>query len=200
MKPCPDPNRPISETEWMTEREIEHEVLQPSTYWIEAGNGSLGKIYLEIIGCDKLPNMDVGNVSLKLPHKDKTDAFACIVYEDVIVNTDVIANTVSPRWMPWCHRAFAFNILHPSSDVFIGIFDHDSEHNPLHMASQVASSSLHDPIGRIVLNLSHFKPDTVYLLQVRISFTTRYYIQCPTVLHTIHRFAILHLPVPIIFW
>ena len=73
----------------MTEQEIEHEVLQPSTYWIEAGNGSLGKIYLEIIGCDKLPNMDVGNVSLKLPHKDKTDAFACIVYEDVIVNTDL---------------------------------------------------------------------------------------------------------------
>jgi C2 domain len=171
VKPCPDPDRPIAETEWMTQDAIDHEAIQPSTYWVEAGNGSLGKVYLEIISCDHLPNMDFGNVSLKLPHKDKTDAFACIVYEDVIVNTDVITNSLSPRWMPWSQRAFAFNILHPSSDVFIGIFDHDSEINPLHMASQVATSSLHDPIGRIVLNLSHFKPDTVYLLKVRACLT-----------------------------
>ena len=170
MKPCPDPDRPIAETEWMTKEEIKHEALQPSTCWIQAGNGNLGRVYLEIIGCDNLPNMDVGNVSLRLPHKDKTDAFACIVYEDVIVNTDVIANTLSPRWMPWCHRAFAFNVLHPSSDVFIGIFDHDSEHNPLHKATQVAMSSLHDPIGRIVVNLAHFKPDTVYLLEVHLLY------------------------------
>jgi hypothetical protein len=156
----------MEETEWMTKNQIEQEAMKPSTYWIEAGNGSIGKLYLEIMGCTDLPNMDVGNISLKLS-KEKTDAFVCIVYEDVIVNTDVISNTLSPKWMPWCHRAFVLNILHPSSDVFIGIFDYDNEYNPLHVASQVAASKLHDPIGRIVLNLSHFKPDTIYLLHVR---------------------------------
>jgi C2 domain len=160
----------------MTKVQLQQEALKPSTHWIEAGNGSLGKLYLEVISCDHLPNMDLGNISLNMNHRDVTDAFACIVFEDVIVNTDVITNTLSPRWMPWCHRAFVLNILHPSSDVFVGIFDHDPENNPLHMASQVASSSLHDPIGRIVINLSHFKPDTTYLLNVRIHIYIYIYI------------------------
>jgi C2 domain len=167
VRPCPDPDRSDAETKWMTKEQIQAEAMKPSHHWVQAGAGSLGKLYLELISCDSLPNMDRGNVSLNIQKGDKTDAFACIVYEDVIVNTDVISNTLSPRWMPWCHRAFAFNIMHPSSDVFVGIFDHDPEQNPLHMVSQMAMSSLHDPIGRIVINLSHFKPDTVYLLQVR---------------------------------
>lgn len=170
VRPCPDPDRSIAETEWLTKEQIQAEAMKPSRHWVQAGAGSLGKLYLELISCDGLPNMDRGNLSLNVHKGEKTDAFACIVYEDVIVNTDVISNTLSPRWMPWCHRAFAFNIMHPSSDVFVGIFDHDPEQNPLHMVSQMGLSSLHDPIGRIVINLSHFKPDTVYLLQVRAFF------------------------------
>jgi C2 domain len=153
----------------MTSEQIEVESLKPSTYWIEAGTGYIGKLYLEIIGCTDLPNMDnslkTNQLSLNI-HREKTDAFACIVYEDVIVNTDVITNTLSPRWMPWCHRAFVFNILHPSSDVYIGIFDYDPSHHPMQLVSQLSSSNVHDPIGRIVVNLSHFHPNTSYLLHV----------------------------------
>lgn len=122
------------------------------------GTGGIGKLYLEVIACDKLPNMD----TITLNPRDKTDAFACIVYEDCIVNTDVIVDSLSPRWMPWCQRAFAFNISHPSSDVFLGLFDHDLELNPLHLIS----STVHDPIGRLVINVCNFKPGTSYLLTV----------------------------------
>jgi hypothetical protein len=58
VKPFPDPDRPAEETKWLTEMEIELEASKPSTKWIEAGSGSLGKYYVEIIGCDGLPNMD----------------------------------------------------------------------------------------------------------------------------------------------
>jgi C2 domain len=163
VRPGPDPARPEDDTKWMTEEQIRAEALKPSTHWIAAGSGGVGKLYLELIGCDKLPNMD----SVTLNFHDKTDAFACIVYEDCIVNTDVITNSLSPRWMPWCNRAFAFNIAHPSSDIFIGIFDHDPELSPLQLASR-ATSTIHDPIGRLVINANNFKPGTSYLLTVSI--------------------------------
>jgi C2 domain len=148
----------------MTKTQIQNEALKPSSDWIEAGAGSVGKLYLELIGCDKLPNIDKG-----INIRDKTDVFACVVYEDVVVNSDVIANTLSPRWMPWSQRAFVLNMLHPSSDVFVGIFDHDAELNPLQLVTR-ATSTLHDPIGRIVVNLSHFIPGTSYLLHVSLVF------------------------------
>jgi hypothetical protein len=68
VKPFPDPDRPIEETKWMTERQIEHEAYKPSTQWIEAGTGSVGKYFVEIIGCDGLPNMD-----FSVTGRDKTD-------------------------------------------------------------------------------------------------------------------------------
>lgn len=60
--------------------------MKASKQWIEAGSGGrerVGKVYVEILGCEDLPNMD----SLTLDVRDATDAFACIVFEDAIVNT-----------------------------------------------------------------------------------------------------------------
>jgi hypothetical protein len=88
VKPCPDPTRPENDTNWMTLSQIEDETMKPSYEYIEAGSGSLGKIMLEILKCDDLPNKDKklpGSMDMGL-----TDAFAAIVFEDAVVNTDVI--------------------------------------------------------------------------------------------------------------
>jgi hypothetical protein len=148
VKPSPDPSRPEKETKWLTKMEVEKEAMKPSTQWIEAGSGSLGKIYVEIIGCDDLPNLDTS-----ITGRDKTDAFVCLVHEDCIVNTDVINDCLSPRWMPWTQRAFIFNVMHPSSQLYVGVFDHDQ--------AVPGASPKHDKVGRIVINLTNYIPDTV---------------------------------------
>ena len=101
-------------------------------------------VYFEVIGCDGLPNMD----STTLNVRDKTDAFACIAFEDALVNTDIISDSLSPRWMPWCYRAFVFNVSHPSSDILIGLFDYDPETSPAQLLSR-AAGDLHDQVGRV---------------------------------------------------
>lgn len=68
VKPFPDPDRPKEKTKWLTHDEIEQEAYKPSTKWIEAGTGSVGKYYVEIIGCEGLPNMD-----FSVTGRDKTD-------------------------------------------------------------------------------------------------------------------------------
>ena len=135
------------ETAWLTEKEIHLEAEKPSKYWIESGTGDVGRLYVEVLWCDKLPNMD-----FSLTGRDKTDAFACLVFEDCYVNTDVIRNVLSPRWMPWSQRAFALNIMHPSSQLMVGVFDYDSGF----------TDAGHDWIGRAVVNLSNLRPSTLY--------------------------------------
>ena len=131
MKPYSDPERP-EETEFLSHEQIEAEAQKPSTNWIEAGSGDLGRLFVEVIGCYNLPNLDempvVGGVlpAANVLTGGKTDAFVCMVYEDTIVNTDVINDSLSPRWMPWSQRAFAFHIFHPSSQLMVGVFDYDS--------------------------------------------------------------------------
>jgi hypothetical protein len=132
VKPFPDPDRPVVETKWLTEEEIEKEAFAPSTKWIEAGTGSVGKYYVEIIGCDGLPNMDFSvtgrdktdgkfkECKLKVDYRTTTmltscrysvEAFCTMVYEDCVVNSDVIHDCLSPRWPSWSQRAFVFNIM-----------------------------------------------------------------------------------------
>lgn len=149
----------------MTTGALQREANKESWDWVEAGSGELGKLYMEVIGCDDLPNMDVN-----LNPRDKTDAFVCLVFEDVVVNTDVIGDTLKPRWMPWCCRAFVFNISHPQSNLFLGVFDYDPPLAP----SQVVSRTLtdvHDPIGRVTINLGRYLADTVYNLKFPLYLT-----------------------------
>jgi hypothetical protein len=156
VKPFPNPDDPEN-TKWMSKAELQVEALKESKGWTEAGSGDLGKLHVEVIGCDGLPNMDMANLN----PRDKTDAFVCLVFEDVVVNTDVIGDTIKPRWMPWSRRAFIFNISHAQSNLFLGIFDYDPPRGAKQLASR-AVASVHDPIGRIVINLGHYLPDTVY--------------------------------------
>jgi len=107
---------------------------------------------VEVIGCDNLPNMDKGGT-----FGNKTDCLVSVVYEDCFARTDVINDCLSPRWLPWSQRAFIFNMMHTSSQIFLGVFDYDS--NPL---------SQHDMCGRVSVNITNFRPNTVYLLRYKL--------------------------------
>lgn len=148
--PDPDPKR-FESTEWMHPDLIAAEMMKPSTSWIDAGTGSLARIYLEILQCDNLPDTDFG----KLKEANKTDPFAQIVYEDSTVTTDVINDCTSPKWLPWTDRAFVLHMIHPSSQISIGVFDHDT-------------ASDHDYLGKISVNLTNLRPETLYVLDYKI--------------------------------
>lgn len=143
----------------MTKEQIEVECQKDSTHWVDAGSGPLGRLFVEIIGCDDLPNLDTGGFA-----GNKTDAFVSLVFEDAVVQTDVIDDTLAPRWMPWTRRAFIFHMLHSSSQLFLGVFDHDDGINP---------TDDHDLVGRVSVDLSNLRKNTMYTLQYNIYTTAR---------------------------
>lgn len=147
IKPHPDPDR-VVETSYMSASEIKAETMAPSKEWVEAGSGTLGKLYLEILHCTGLPNVDVGETVGNL-----TDAFICAVYEDSMAQTPVIDDELSPHWLPWTQRAFIFGMMHPASMLYLGCFDYDL--GPL---------SDHENIGRVAVNISNLQRDTDYTL------------------------------------
>lgn len=146
VKPYPDPTRK-KETAMLTKTQLREECYKPSTKWIHAGSGSLGTVYLEILECRGLPNTDTGE-SLG----NVTDAFISAVYGDVLVQTDVIDDSLSPMWMPWSTRAFKLQMSHPSTAIFIGVTDYDV--GPMD----------HETIGRVSIQLGKFCPGIMYTL------------------------------------
>ena len=151
MRPKPDPHR-VEETEWMSKDAIEKEVMKPSEQWVDAGSGNLGRIFLEVLRCDDLPNLDTGGFL-----GNKTDAFVSVVYEDVYARTETIDDCLSPRWMPWTNRAFILNMQHSSSQIFIGVFDYDA--GPI---------DDHDLIGRVTIDITNLRRNTEYILSYNI--------------------------------
>ena len=85
-----------------------------------------------------------------------TDAFCAMVFEDTFVRTSIIHDSLHPKWMPWACRAFCFPIQHPSSFLMLGVFDYD--------AIQVGLQQQHEPMGRVVIHLDAFEPETVYTM------------------------------------
>ncbi|CAB9508375.1 expressed unknown protein [Seminavis robusta] len=137
------------------------QAFQPSQDWIEVGSGTHGRVYLEVLGCNDLPNLDsptIGNLN------NMTDAYCCLIMEDSIVNTTVIKDTLSPRWLPNDRRAFVFHVHHPSSQLYIGVFDHDK----VTRVANAMKDRVHDPIGRVLVNLTHFRPGTLYTLHYHL--------------------------------
>jgi len=154
VKPTPNPEN-VPGTEWMTETQIEEVSKDHSTSWTMAGSGSTGKLYIEIVGCDGLTNPAQAS-------GEKSDSFVNIVYEDSIVNTDVINDCLSPRWMPWSQRAFVMNMMHLSSQIFIGVFDHNNSNQGIDTSASAEAN--HDPLGRAVINLSSLQPRAIHTL------------------------------------
>ena len=145
VKPHADPER-VEETTYLSKQAIQEAVYAPSLQWVTAGSGSIGHLYLEILKCTNLPNVDIGGSMGNF-----TDCFVCAVFEDAMVQTPVIDDELSPHWMPWTQRAFCIKILHPSSLLYLGAFDFDCLGD-------------HDPLGRVAVNLSNLQRNTDYTL------------------------------------
>jgi len=69
VRPGPDPKRPEA-TEWLTKAQMDTAMMEDSREWIDAGSGSLGRLFVEILQCQGLPNMDTAGFA-----GNKTDAF-----------------------------------------------------------------------------------------------------------------------------
>lgn len=143
----------------MTKDQLEAECEKESLHWVDVGTGQLGRLFVEILGCDELPNLDTGGFA-----GNKTDAFVSLVFEDAVVQTDIIDDTLSPRWMPWSKRAFIFHMMHSSSQLFLGVFDYDNTMNP---------TDDHDLVGRISVDVSNLRKNTLYTLKYNIYTTAR---------------------------
>lgn len=154
VKPEPDKDR-INETTYMTKLELKTELFAPSKQWVETGSGTIGKLYVEILSCSNLPNRDIGEALGNL-----TDCFVAAVFEDAMAQTPIIYDELSPFWLPWTQRAFVFGIMHPASMLYLGAFDYD------------LGLSGHDPIGRVVVNISNLQRDTDYTLTYSLSERT----------------------------
>ena len=150
VKPYPDPERK-KETEFLKPHDLKVETRSPSTRWIEGGSGTIGRLFVEILSCDDLPNLDSGGEMLG----NYTDSFCTLVYEDSCAMTDVIYDELCPRWLPWTKRAFSFNIIHPASVLYLGVFDFDL-------------LGSHDPIGRVAVNVCNLQRDTIHTLNYNL--------------------------------
>jgi hypothetical protein len=150
VKPGPDPERPET-TKYLSPHELNLETRKPSSNWVEAGSGKLGRLYVEVLSCHDLPNVDVGEAVGNV-----TDSFVALVFEDAFVETPVIDDELNPRWLPWTQRAFCFGIMHPASMLYIGVFDYD------------LGITDHEPIGRVAVNVSNLQRDTQYTLRYNL--------------------------------
>ena len=82
--------------------------------------------------------------------------------QDAFTQTDIIDDALAPRWMPWTKRAFIFHMMHSSSQLFVGVFDHDDGINP---------ADDHDLVGRVSVDLSNLRKGTLYTLKYNL-YTT----------------------------
>lgn len=154
VRPGPDPKRKL-ETEWLTKEQIEEEAWKPSHSWLDIGSGNLGKVFVEVIKCDGLPNMDTGSAFGNL-----TDAFVSLVYEDCFARTHTVDDCLSPRFMPWSRRAFILHTMHTSSQLFVGVFDSDPH-------------SSHELLGRVSVDLTNLIPNMIYTMKYNLFNTAK---------------------------
>ena len=63
--------------------------------------------------------------------------------------------------MPWTQRAFVLNILHPTSQIMVGVFDHNR-------TSNLFFEPVHDTVGRVLINVSNCRPGTVYTMKYNL--------------------------------
>jgi hypothetical protein len=143
VRPYPDPSRK-EETTMLTKSQLREECYKPSTKWVHAGSGSLGTVFIEFLECKDLPNTDAGGAV-----GNYTDAFISAIYGDVLVQTDVIDDCLSPMWPCWSTRAFKFQINHPSTAIFIAVTDYD------------VGILEHETIGRVAIQLNKFSPGRI---------------------------------------
>jgi hypothetical protein len=60
-------------------------------------------------------------------------------------------------------------MMHPSSDILLGLFAWYPENSPVQVAMNL-TSQIHDHIARILINVSNAAPDTTYTLTYPLFF------------------------------
>jgi hypothetical protein len=123
VKPYPDPAR-LGETTWMTEEELRCKCQDPPSNWIQVGWSDhpdmLKRVYLKVLKCRGHPNTDVGGSI-----GNKTNLFILVVYGNVMVQTEVINDRLSPMWMLRLSHTFVFQLSYPSTAMHIGVADYN---------------------------------------------------------------------------
>lgn len=64
----------------MSQEELHKESFKDSQEWIDSGSGHLGFLFVEILACDELPNLDTGGII-----GNKTGTTQVIVYQFCII-------------------------------------------------------------------------------------------------------------------
>ena len=88
--------------------------MKESRHWLDIGTGEIARIFVEILRCNGLPNLVTGGFL-----GNKMEAFLELVYEDTVLKTDIIDDSLDSRWLPWSKQAFIFHMRHPSSTLFL---------------------------------------------------------------------------------
>jgi len=162
VKPnTPDPDNGQASL-YLTPTDLKAMTLEPSREWVQAGNclnidkevspntskeynnnhsqQFLGRLWVEVLSCHDLPNVDYGTAV-----GNKTDAFVSLIYGDVMAQTPIIDDELSPHFMPWTQRAFCLGILHPSHILYLAVFGYKR------------GVFNHVPIGRVEINPLQFQ-------------------------------------------
>lgn len=116
------------------------------------------ELRVEILGCDKLPNKDLG-------FENKTDAIVSVAYGNCVAQTDVVTDCLSPRWLPWSQRAFVFRMSHPCVPLHLAVFDYDDIPLVGSLVDEILDWTQHnDRLGQLTIGLTNFRPSTDYVL------------------------------------
>jgi hypothetical protein len=164
VKPCPDPQG--TGDPYLSPTQLKEITLEPSRQWVETGSTcssssrsipdmnennckKLGRLFVEVLSCHNLPNVDYGNAV-----GNQTDAFVTLIYGDAMAQTPILDDELSPHWPPWTQRAFVFGMLHPSHTLYVAVFGYKR------------GVFSHVPIGRCEINpLTLQQPNTEYTLE-----------------------------------
>ena len=159
VSPRCDPENP-DKTTWLKKDEIEKASMEPSHQWVQVGAGTLGYLFVEVIGCDDIH--DRGVIQKVATKVDEVDPYIAIVYEDTFVTTEVVDNCKRPRFMPWTRRAFVFNITTSSSVLNLALLDYNRNRDDT-------------KIGRVTVPLNSFRANTQHVLYYNLYESARFF-------------------------
>ena len=134
---------------------------------------AIGELRLEVLEAEGLPNADA---VFGISAGNMTDSFALVLFEGNAARTNVIYDSLKPRWSaadPDSFRAFSFPILYPHSMVYVSINDYDGAKKNATQANdddsrkgsrrtKLSSLNADDPIGRVAIQLGRLVSGTVY--------------------------------------
>ena len=135
----------------------------------------IGELRVEVLEMEGLVNQDA---VMGINTGNMTDAYALVLFEGACARTNVIYDSLNPRWAasdPSSFRAFKFPVCRPHSVLYVCANDYDGTNS----SDMVANSSTEkmvtrrrsmvqqtlnadDPIGRVAIQIGRLVSSTVY--------------------------------------